>query len=45
MLDEEFNKVKSSLCEHYSNAEIDKDCFVITKEDLSEGNLEEKEIL
>ena len=39
MLDEEFNKVKSSLCERYSSAEINKDCFVITKEDLSKGDL------
>ena len=39
MLDEQFNKVNDSLREYYSNAEIDKDFFVITKEDLSEGNL------
>ena len=39
MLDEEFNKVKSSLCKRYTNVEIDKDCFVITKKDLSERNL------
>ena len=31
--------------EEYKNAEIDKDCFVITKEDLAEGNLKEKGIL
>ena len=39
MPDEQFNKVNSSLCEHYENAVINKDFFVITKEDLSEGNL------
>ena len=30
-----FNKVVESLLIHYKNAEIDKNCFVITKENLS----------
>ena len=45
MLDDQFNKVNISLINHYSNAEIDKNCFVITKEDLSDGKLKEKGIL
>ena len=32
------------LRKKYKNAEIDKDCFVITKEDLAEGNLKAKGI-
>ena len=39
ILDDQFNQVSSSLREKYKYAEIDKDCFVITKEDLAEGNL------
>ena len=42
--DKKFNKVSESLRKKYKNAEIDKDCFVITKEDLAEGNLKEKGI-
>ncbi len=42
--DEKFNQVSAFLRETYENAEIDKDCFVITKEDLAEGNLKEKGI-
>ncbi len=36
--------MKAYLREEYENAEIDKDCFFITKEDLAEGNLKEKGI-
>ena len=39
MLDEDIDKINAYLREHYQNAKIDKDFFVITKEDLSEGNL------
>ena len=42
--DEQFNQVSASLREKYENAEIDKACFVITKEDLAEGNLKAKGI-
>ena len=42
--DEQLNQVSEYLREKYKNAEIDKDCFVITKEDLAEGNLKEKGI-
>ncbi len=42
--DEQFNQVSEYLREEYKNAKIDKNCFVITKEDLSEGNLKEKGI-
>ena len=45
MFDDQFNKVNLSLLNHYSNAEIDKNCFVITKEDLSDDKLKEKGIL
>ncbi len=44
MSDEQFNQVSAFLGEEYKNAEIDKDCFVITKEELAEGNLEAKGI-
>ncbi len=44
MTDEDFNQVSANLRKKYKNAEIDKDCFVITKEDLAEGNLKEKGI-
>ncbi len=42
--DEQFDQVSAILLEEYENAEIDKDCFVITKEDLAEGNLKTKGI-
>ena len=45
MSEEKFNQVYSSLREHYQNAEIDKNCFFITKEDLKVGNLFKKDIL
>ena len=45
MFDDQFNKVNLSLLNHYSNAEIDKNCFVITKGDLSDDKLKEKGIL
>ncbi len=45
MSDEKFNQVNVILREEYKNAEIDKDFFVITKEDLSEGDLWEKGII
>ena len=45
MLDEEFIKVNTSLLNYYPFAEIGKNCFVITKEDLSDGKLKEKGIL
>ena len=41
---EDINQVSEYLREKYKNAEIDKDCFVITKDDLAEGNLKEKGI-
>ena len=43
-LDEQYNQVSEYLREEYKNAKIDKNCFVITKEDLAEGNLKEKGI-
>ena len=45
MLDEQFNQVNVSLLEHYSDAKIDKNCFVITKKDLTDGNLKENGIV
>ena len=44
MSGEQLYQVFSYLREEYKNAEIDKECFVITKEDLAEGNLKEKGI-
>ena len=37
--------MSASLLNYYSFAEMDKNCFVITKEDLSDGKLKEKGIL
>ena len=42
--DEKFNEINASLRDHFKNMKIDKNCFVITKEDLSSGNLKEKGI-
>ena len=42
--DEQFNQVSEYLREKYKNAEIDNNCFIITKEDLAEGNQKEKGI-
>ena len=41
---EDINQVSEYLREKYKNAEIDNNCFIITKEDLAEGNLKEKGI-
>ncbi len=42
--DEKFDQVIASVSKFYENAEIDKNYFIITKEDLYEGNLQEKGI-
>ncbi len=44
MSEKQFNKLNAILRKRYKNAEIDKDCFVITKEDLAEGNIKAKGI-
>ena len=44
MSNEQFDQVKASLLSYYHNAEIDYDCFIITNEDLSEGDLLKKGI-
>ena len=42
--DEQLNQVSEYLREKYKYVEIEKNCFVITKEDLAEGELKEKGI-
>ncbi len=42
--DEDLNQVSAFLLERYKDAKIDKDCFVITKEELAKGNLKAKGI-
>ena len=37
--------MEASLLNHFKKAKIDEKCFVIKKEDLSSGNLKEKEIV
>ncbi len=44
MSEKQFNEVNAILRKKYKNAEIDKDLFVIRKEELAEGNLKEKGI-
>ena len=45
MADEKFSEINESLLKYYQNAEIDKDFFSITKQDLEKGNLRKKGIL
>ncbi len=42
--DEQLNQVSEYLREKYKYVEIEKSCFVITNEDLAEGDLKAKGI-